>query len=118
MNLRISLSHAAVAVGLLLTVSACTLKPPISVAVRESLIGQGLVIAVTNTSDEHLHEVTVKIESPSGETREYFQPTLDPHESVNVGWLKLDGWPIPQGSRVKVSCKGYPLAGGPWKLSE
>lgn len=116
MHLRIKLSLAAVAL-LPLALTACAMKPPILVAVRESLVGQGLVIAVTNTSDEFLHEVTVEIESPSGEIRKYYQATLDPHDSVNVGWLKLDGWPIPQDSKVKVSCKGYPLAAGPWKLS-
>ncbi|MCP4659169.1 MAG: hypothetical protein GY856_27480 [bacterium] len=116
MSMRTNLSRAAVAL-LLLALTACALRPPISVAVRESLVGQGLVIAVTNTSDEFLHEVTVEIESPSGETRKYFQATLDPHDSVRVGWLKLDGWPIPQDSEVAVSCKGYLLAAGPWKLS-
>ena len=36
-------------------------------------------------------------------------------ESVNVGWLKLEGWPIPPGSKATVKAKGFPLASGPWQ---
>ena len=102
---------------LLTTLSACKMKPPISLGQRESMVGQGIVLSVTNTSDEHLHEVTVTIESPSGEIKTYSIPTLRPHETENVGWLKLDGWPIPEGSEVTVSCKGYRSSFGPWKVS-
>lgn len=92
-----------------LVLSACGVQPPISLGKKESLVGQGMVVSVTNTSDEHLHEVLFDVENPAGETKQLSIPTLDPHETVNVGWLKLDGWPIPAGSKVKVSCKGYAL---------
>jgi len=95
-----------------LALAACAREPPISVGKKESVVGQGVVLTITNTSDEHLHEVLVKIVSPAGETKEHAIPTLTPHESVNVGWLKLDGWPIPQGSSVSVKCKGFALAAG------
>ena len=99
---------------LALVLTACAKEPPISVGKKESLVGQGLVLSVTNTSDEHLHEVLVKIVSPAGETKELAIPTLSPHESFNIGWLKLDGWPIPSGSEVTVSAKGYGKPSGPW----
>ncbi len=107
-----SRSCAAIAVVscLSLVLTACALEPPISIGKKESMVGQGMVITVTNTSDEHLHDVAVDILSPTGEARQFTIPTLDPHESVNIGWLKLDGWPIPEGSEVSVSCKGYALA--------
>ena len=105
-----SKSRAVAAVCLALAVGACALEPPVSIGKKESMVGQGLVITVTNTSDEHLHDVIVDIASPAGETRQFTLPTLDPHESVNVGWLKLDGWPIPEGSEVSVSAKGYHMA--------
>ena len=73
------------------------LEPPISIGKKESLVGQGQVITVTNTSEEHLHEVVVDIKSPAGEAKQLTVPTLTPHESVNIGWLKLDGWPDPRG---------------------
>ncbi len=93
-----------------LLVAACALKPPISIGKKESAVGQGIVISLTNTSDEHLHDVIVSIESPEGETKQFVIPTLGPHESVNVGWLKLEGWPIPPGSEVSVTAKGFQMA--------
>ncbi len=98
---------------LVLVITACVLEPPVSIGKKESVVGQGMVITITNTSAEHLHEVIVDIVSPAGEAKQFSMPTLSPHESVNVGWLKLDGWPIPEGSEVSVSCKGYvmPVSG-------
>ncbi len=97
-------------VSLSLLVTACALKPPISIGKKESAVGQGIVVTLTNTSDEHLHDVIVSIESPEGESKQYVMPTLSPHESVNVGWLKLEGWPIPPGSKVSVTAKGFQMA--------
>ena len=96
--------------------SACNLQPPITVGQRESLVGQGIVLAVTNTSGDYLHEVTVTITSPGGEVKTYSTPTLEPHETLSVGWLKLGGWPIPSGSKVSVACKGFLMASGPWTV--
>ena len=101
---------------LLLLLTGCDkLEPPVEVSMRESLVGQGIVLQVTNTSDAVVHELRVHIESPSGEVREYFHPALAAKESVNVGWLKLEGWPIPAGSKATVKAKGFPLASGPWE---
>lgn len=99
-----------------LSLSACNLQPPISVGQRESLVGQGIVLAVTNTSGDYLHEVTVTIESPTGEVKTFSTPTLEPHQSISVGWLKLEGWPIPSGSKVSVACKGYLMSSGPFTV--
>ncbi|MCP3956404.1 MAG: hypothetical protein GY719_00985 [bacterium] len=102
--------------ALALALTACALEPPITVSQRESAVGQGIVIGVTNTSGDYLHEVVVDITSPAGETRQLTMVTLNPHESVNIGWLKLDGWPIPEGSEVSVSAKGFMMASGPWQM--
>lgn len=99
-----------------LLLSACGTAPPISIGQKESTVGQGIVINLTNTSDQHLHEVVVDIESPEGEAKQFVIPTLAPHESFNLGWLKLDGWPIPKGSTVKVSAKDFAMAVGPQTL--
>lgn len=99
-----------------LLVAACRLQPPVSIGQRESLVGQGKVLTITNTSDKFLHEVTVRVEGPDGETRAFSAPTLEPHESLSVGWLKLDGWPIPDGAEVTVSCKGYLTDAGPYRV--
>ncbi|MEM7354009.1 MAG: hypothetical protein AAF657_24620 [Acidobacteriota bacterium] len=106
----------AIATLLCLALAGCALKPPISLGKKESAVGQGMVISITNTSDEHLHEVVLDIVSPAGESKQFSIPTLNPHESMNVGWLKLEGWPIPEGSKVTASCKGYALSVGPFEL--
>ncbi len=80
------------------------------------MVGQGLVVTVTNTSEEFLHDVTITIESPSNEVKKHFEATLKPHDSVDIGWLKLEGWPIPEGSKVTVSCKGFLRPAGPWTV--
>lgn len=100
------------AFGLLL--SGCQLQPPVSIGQRESKIGQGMIVLVTNTSDKPLQEVRIRIEAPAedgvvGEAREHFEATLGPRQVLEVGWLKLDGWPIPQGAKVNVTVKGYAL---------
>lgn len=115
MTVRAPIRLAASALSVLL-LTACFLAPPVSVGKKESLVGQGMVLVVTNTSGDHLHDVTVDIESPSGEKKQYTVATLDPHDSISVGWLKLDGWPIPEGSTVRVSCKGFAVSAGPFRL--
>ena len=107
MHLR---SRAATAACLALLLTACVLQPPVSIGKKESMVGQGIVVTVTNASDKHLHDVVVSIESPEGETKQLTMASLEPHESANIGWLKLDGWPIPEGSKVSVSAKGYAMA--------
>ncbi len=105
-----SRSRVTAALCLALILTACAVKPPVSIGKKESAVGQGMVISVTNTSDDHLHDVIVDIKSPAGETRQFTMASLTPHETVNVGWLKLEGWPIPQGSEVSVTCKGFAMA--------
>lgn len=96
---------------LALLLYGCQLSPPVSISERESLVGQGQVIRITNTSDRVLREVRVRITGPDGgEAHEHFEPRLDPGAELEVGWLKLDGWPVPKGAGVAVSAKGYALS--------
>ncbi len=92
-----SISRTALLACCVIVLTACALEPPISIGKKESMVGQGMVITVTNSSEEHLHDLLVDITSPAGESKQLTIPTLTPHESVNIGWLKLDGWPIPAG---------------------
>lgn len=94
----------------------CALKPPVTVERRDSAMGQGIVVEITNTSDQFLHEVVVRIESPQGEKKMWSTATISPHDTISVGWLKLDGWPIPEGSKVSVESKGFVMPSGPWTL--
>ena len=94
-----------------LLTSACQLTPPVSVSMRESMVGQGQVIRITNTSEEALQEVRVRVTDPdSGESREHFESQLGPGGLLEVGWLKLEGWPVPEGAEVAVTAKGFAIA--------
>lgn len=86
------------------------LQPPVSVGQRDSAVGQGKVILITNTSDAPLQEVRVRVEGADGEAREHFEASLGAKEALQVGWLKLDGWPIPEGAKVSVTADGYAMA--------
>lgn len=107
-----SLAAAAclVTCWLALWITACQVQPPISVGQRESKMGQGTVVILTNTSEAALSNVRVRVEGPDGEVKEHFQSTLAAKEVLEVGWLKLDGWPIPPGAKVAVQVEGYALA--------
>ena len=106
------ITTAGLLMALALLLSGCGLQPPVRVELRESKVGQGWVAEVTNTSDSFLHELRIRIEAPGGEAREYFEANLEPRSTLSVGWLKLEGWPVPEGSRVSVKAKGYLLAAG------
>ncbi len=111
---RLPRGGGAVLAALALVLAGCNLKPPVAVSARESAVGQGLVITVTNTSEEEfLHDVIVEITAPSGEVKKHFADTIQPGDSINVGWLKLEGWPIPEGSAVTVTCEGFLRPAGP-----
>ncbi len=74
---------------------------------RESLIGAGKIIQVSNTSNEALAKVEVTLRSPAGEERSFTQETLGGFEQLEIGWKKLGGWEIPAGAEVTVRCEGY-----------
>lgn len=94
-------------VALLLAVACGGWNPPIAIGQRDSLAGQGLVLTLTNTSDEYLHQISVSITAPDGEEKVAVIETLEPHGSENVGWLRLEGWPIPAGAEVEVSVHDF-----------
>ena len=77
---------------------------------RDSLAGQGVVLSLTNTSDDYLHQVAVTIVTEDGDTKDAVIETIGPHETETVGWLRLDGWPIPSGAQVEIRARDYRLA--------
>ena len=85
--------------------------PPVSVVYRSSILGQGKVAIVTNTSDSHLHECSVKIVSPGGKSwgPQVFALTLEPHKDTEIGWVQLENWTLESGEEVSIGCKGYAL---------
>jgi len=84
-------------------------EPPISLLVRPSAIGAGYVLVITNTSDDHLHEISVQAKTPNGEIlkKRVVATTLAPHKSIEIGWLELSDWQFAAGETVYIGAKGY-----------
>jgi hypothetical protein len=82
------------------------LESPISILERESVIGRGKVIVITNTSNEHLHECSITVNNLKNENATL--PTIKPHESQKIGWLEL-GYELRTGDKIQVNCKGVLL---------
>ncbi len=99
--------------ALLLVGCGQTLKPPpLGVAHRESLLGAGRILQITNTSEEPLTCPQVRIETPAGDVKTHHLGVLASGELVELGWKKLGGFEITPGAEVTFECEGYlrPLA--------
>jgi hypothetical protein len=85
--------------------------PPVTVTYRDSAVGLGKVVQITNSSSHHLYNVKVtgrnvgKNESASVRATEH----LRPGDTVEVGWLEFESWtPIP-GETIEIYCDDYAL---------
>lgn len=87
------------------------LPPPVKVTHRQSLVGIGMVVQITNTSGHHLYNVKVvgrslrEVESASLIATEH----LRPRDSIEVGWMEFDGWVPQPGETIEVYCDDYAL---------
>ena len=98
-------------------------EAPISVVQRDSAIGRGKVLILTNTSGDYLHECTIKIVARDGNQTcgpMTFSTSFAPHEQIEIGWAELEtersSWIVEPGEMVTLRCKGY----GPaiWTVGE
>lgn len=109
---RLSGLSVAVMAVLSLFVSGCgksALPPPVTITYRDSFIGVGKVIQITNNSSHHLYNVRVvgrnykEVSSASVKATDH----LSPHDYVEVGWMEFEDWvPVP-GESVEVYCDDY-----------
>jgi hypothetical protein len=84
-------------------------EPPICLTTRNSLIGAGKVLIITNTSDETLHQITLGIsnDKKNQEVKDaVVAVTLEPHKSIELGWMELN-LAFEPGDSVRVGAKGY-----------
>jgi hypothetical protein len=113
---RVVIIASALGLGL---VAACeqVMSPPVVVAYRNSLLGHGVVLIITNASpDKHLIHVSIRATMADGRTREaLLDPSLAPGESVEAGWLELrdesdtsaDQSALVPGATVEITAHGY-----------
>jgi hypothetical protein len=81
--------------------------PPVTITFRDSYLGLGMVAVLTNDSAHHLYDVQVvgrnfrQLQNASVKATGH----LEPHSTVEVGWLEFGSWvPIP-GETIEVRCQ-------------
>ena len=92
---------------------------PLAVAYRESILGQGLVLVITNASpDITLIHLGLRADLPGAGRREVLlKPSVAPGETVEAGWLELRQRgdssaaqsAIVPGMHVEIFARGYAL---------
>lgn len=104
--LMISLTAAAVASGC----GGSTLSsPPVSITYRPSFVGMGKVVIITNTSNHHLYNVKMTINSSKSSASVLASEHLSPGACVHIGWWELEKWVVEPGETVTVYADDYGL---------
>jgi hypothetical protein len=102
--MRKQVIFSSIALLIPITVFGWGVELPLSVIPKDSMLGKGKVIVVTNISDDYIHECAITVNQQSSETITI--PTLKPHESKNIGWLEL-GYELRVGDQIAINCKKY-----------
>ena len=80
---------------------------PVSVSVRDSLIGIGNVVQIRNTSENTLHDVVVTARNSGlNQTTTYSVGSLGSGELVEIGWMEWN-WTVAPNETVSVSASGF-----------
>src|SRR6056297_992167 len=92
------------------------LPPPVDVGYRESLVGLGTVIQITNNSAHHLYNVRVVGRNYESFTSASVKVTehLTPGETIEVGWLEFGSWVPVAGESIEVYCDEYVVPKASW----
>lgn len=77
---------------------------PISISVRQAIIGAGLVAQITNHSDKFL-AVVATFENPTMNQKKSFRLDLSPKSGKEVG--HLEGWTFATGDKVLIKHNDY-----------
>ncbi len=92
------------------SLSGCSSKlsePPLGLTYRDSLMGIGKILQISNLGEEALTDLQIRIETPAGDVKNHSLPRLEAGELTELGWKKLDGFEIPVGAEVEVTCAGF-----------
>ena len=105
----ICLATAALVCALASGCGKSALPPPVTVSYRDSLVGAGKVIQISNNSPHHLYNVRVvgrnfdEVSSASVKAADH----LGPNDYVEVGWMEFEAWVPRSGESVEVYCDDY-----------
>jgi hypothetical protein len=80
---------------------------PVSVSIRDSIVGIGNVVQITNTSNTTLTGVIVTgRNSGMNQSLSYEIQSLGPRQNTEVGWMEW-GWKVAANETITVSASGY-----------
>lgn len=101
----------ALCLVLLLALACSTVleAPPVEIAYRDSLVGLGKIVRITNQADTALAALEVRLENPNGDVKHHLFDSLAPGETYELGWKKLEGFEVAVGARVSLEAEGYAL---------
>lgn len=82
-------------------------QTPVSVKVRESVVGRGMVVQVRNESEKSIEQIVVTARDPKSNAQARYKiDRLAPEETRDIGWVEWD-WKVGPGQRITVDAKGY-----------
>ena len=102
--MKTQIIFSSIALLIPITVFGWGVELPLSIIPKDSMLGKGKVIVVTNISNDYVHECAVTVNQQNSETITI--PTIKPHESKNIGWLEL-GSELRLGDQIAINCKNY-----------
>lgn len=77
---------------------------PVEVKYRQSVVGRGLVLILTNTGAKKM-AVTLTVETSQGSKEKTDLVMLEPHRQSEFGWLQ--GWHLHHGDVVTLANSDY-----------
>ena len=78
---------AALLISVLIGCGAAT-TPPVEVFQRDSLLGIGTILIVSNPSETALESLEFRFENPNGDVKNYALDRLGAGEEIEIGWKK------------------------------
>jgi hypothetical protein len=84
-------------------------SPQLTVRFRDSAVGIGKVLILTNASDKTIHGIQIVAKSDRGDqvTRD-IPGRLEPNGVLEIGWLELEGWKPKPGETFLITAEGFP----------
>jgi hypothetical protein len=99
-------AFAITAVGGCEAIKSGSATVPVRTSVRNSYIGAGRVLQITNSSQRTILHLVVRIEAPDGSSVARRMDKRDPREMVELGWMEWN-WSAEPGETVSVSASGF-----------
>jgi hypothetical protein len=81
-------------------------KPPLAVTIRDSMVGHGKVLRITNTSNGPIHQVRLSLSNRKDHYERVIADTIQPHDTIELNWMET-GFALEQGMLIELRASGY-----------